>query len=75
MVDPCPGYVEFLTGLLVKATGNDQVPGTPKSAFTDFYRARHMEVLLFAQHYAAPYLDIEDLVAEAFASFADPARR
>jgi RNA polymerase sigma-70 factor (ECF subfamily) len=35
--------------------------------FTEFYRARHKEVLLFARHHAAPYLDVENIVAEAFA--------
>ena len=51
----------------MKATKKDPSPQTPEPAFTDFFRARYVEVLLFAWHYAGSGLDVENLVAEAFA--------
>jgi len=36
-------------------------------AFTNFYRANRHELLRFAWHYAAPHLDVEGIVAEAWA--------
>ena len=49
-------------------TGKSQRAAAPELVtFTEFYRVHHKEVLLFARHHAAPYLDVEDIVAEAFA--------
>lgn len=39
----------------------------PPPKFTEFYRAHHEELLRFALHYGAAHLDLEDIVAEAWA--------